>query len=471
MTHRISAALLVAVAFAASACAGSGPTGDGDASGPIEDPLSRLGVERNLSDGARRVDTAIDPAELDPPLPPRPKLGDLTIPCGPAVEPLLDGDSPGLTAESITIGPGNDRGGLYTAGSGRGIPDTIRALADGCNALGGINGRVIEVVERDAAVLEIDQQVRAACDADFALVGHGYLLDATTDPIRAECGLPAFPAWTTMRPAADAPTVVAVPSQPDELVLDGLVISAFAAGQAGARVAMVVPATAGGRDAAARLEAALARAGLDIGMTVYEYALDRPADWESIASTASSDGAGVVWVEGSCVSTLVPLMEAAQTVGWEPTVTGNPSLYDPMCASRYPTLVEGALIALPVHPPEDSRSVDAVDAHVRLLQAAGVEPTADALLAASAFWLWATSAAECAEPLTRGCVVAHAAGVDSWTAGGLHAATGPGDFGPSGCIVLVAAVDGVFERVTASPDGAMDCGPDENAGAIRTAAE
>jgi hypothetical protein len=164
-------------------------------------------------------------------------------------------------------------------------------------------------------------------------------------------------------------------------------------------------------------------------------------------------------------------MEAAQAVGWEPTVTGSPSIFDPACAARYPTLVEGALIALPVHPPENGRSVAAVDAHVRLLQAAGVEPTADALLAASAFWLWATSAAGCAEPLTRECVVAAAEGVDSWTAGGLHAATGPGDSASSGCFVLVAAVDGVFERVTESPDGAMDCGADQGFGALRTAGE
>lgn len=460
MTHRISAAILVAVAFATSACAGRGPADAAGASGTTDDPPALMGVERNLSDGARRVDTVIDPAELNPPLPPRPKIGDLTIPCGPAVERLLEGHTPGLTDHSIAIGTGNDRGGLYTAGSGRGIPDTIRVLADRCNALGGINGRVIEVVERDAAVSEIESQVRSSCQEDFALVGHGYLLDTTADPIRAECGLPSFPAWTTMRPAADAPTVVAVPSQPGQIVLDGLVIAAFAAGSAGAQAAVVVPATAGGRDAAARLETALVRAGLDIELTAYEYPLDRPADWKSISNAASEAGVGVLWVEGSCGSTLVPLMEAAQSVGWEPTVTGSPTLYDTPCASEYPELVEGTLVALPIHPAEDRSSVEAVDAHVQLLHSAGIEPTADALLAASAFWLWATSTADCAEPLTRECVVANAASVDRWTAGGLHAATGPGDAAASGCIVLVTAVAGVFERLTVGAEGTMNCGPD-----------
>ena len=385
----------------------------------------------------------------------------MTIPCGPASEALWDGTGmPGLTDEAITIGTGNDRGGLYTSGFGRSIPDTVRVLADRCNALGGINGRVVEVTEHDAAVVELADRVASACETEFALVGHGYLLDTLSDPARVECGLPAFPAWTTARPAPDSLTFTALPSQPVRVSLDGLALAVFAAGELGRTVGMVVPATDGGRDAAARLDAALIRSELEVQLLVWEYAVAREADWGAIVDEASSAGVGVLWVEGSCESTLVPLMDAARTGGWQPAVVGGVGLYDPYCASVDSELVDGVLVSMALHPIEDRESVGAVDEHVQLLRAAGVAPTGDALLAASAFWLWATATSECAEPLTRECVVATAGGIETWTAGGLHPATDPAAGLGSGCIVIVSISDGAFERVAPTRSGIMECSPD-----------
>lgn len=460
MKARVRDAALVAVALLASSCAGGGPDDEIDRSAPADEVPALMGVERNLTDGARRVDTTIEPGELEPPLPPLPTIGELTIPCGPAADPPSAEGAPGVTAESITIGTGNDRGGLYTSGSGRGIPDTIRILADRCNSLGGINGRLIEVVEHDAAVVEVEDQTARACESDFALVGQGYLLDTLAEGVRVECGLPSFPAWTSMRPSEDSRVVVAVPTQADHVILDGLAVVVFAAGEAGARVGVVVPATPGGRDSAARLQTAVARSGMGIEPVVLEYPVDRAANWDAIVSWAAAAEIGAFWVEGSCESSLVPLMTALEAQGMTPPVTGGPGLYDPYCAAANASALDGVLVALNVHPAEDRAAIDAVDAHVQLLRAAGVDPTADALRAASAFWLWASATSGCSEPLTRECVVVAAGLVDGWTAGGLHPATDPGAWTDSGCFALLAVVDGGFERISDHDPGELDCEPE-----------
>jgi hypothetical protein len=141
-------------------------------------------------------------------------------------------------------------------------------------------------------------------------------------------------------------------------------------------------------------------------------------------------------------------------------VVGGSNLYDPYCSSTHPGLVEGTILTMGLFPAEDREAVVAVDEHVQLLRAAGIDPTADVLRAASAFWLWASAVADCAEPLTRDCVVANAEAVDEWTAGGLHLATDPGSWADSGCFIMVSVVDGAYERVMRTSPGEMNCDPD-----------
>ncbi len=68
------------------------------------------------------------------------------------------------------------------------------------------------------------------------------------------------------------------------------------------------------------VQAAIAGSDLDLEVSVYEYPIDRRADWDAIVASAMSVGIGVLWVEGSCESTLVPLLEAADARAWRPMV-------------------------------------------------------------------------------------------------------------------------------------------------------
>ena len=69
------------------------------------------------------------PPPTDPPEVPRPLIGDLEIPCGLVEEAGLAG-VPGVGPEAITIGTGNDRGGLATFDAGRGLSEAVAALAE-----------------------------------------------------------------------------------------------------------------------------------------------------------------------------------------------------------------------------------------------------------------------------------------------------------------------------------------------------
>ncbi len=72
--------------------------------------------------------------------------------------------------------------------------DAAKVFTSWCNANGGINGRKIVADTRDTKLLQVDQQMQASCDQDFALVGGGAAFDALGVADRLKCLLPDFPA-------------------------------------------------------------------------------------------------------------------------------------------------------------------------------------------------------------------------------------------------------------------------------------
>ncbi|WP_016694003.1 ABC transporter substrate-binding protein [Rhodococcus rhodochrous] len=138
-------------------------------------------------DGTNRADTA---AAAD--------FGDLAPVCG-------EGDAStasaqGVTADSIGVGVFSDVG--FTKNSE--FIDTAHVFTSWCNEAGGINGRELVAVTRDAKLMEPRQRMIEACREDFALVGGGAGLDALGVEQRLECMLPNFPAQTVQEKAAGA---------------------------------------------------------------------------------------------------------------------------------------------------------------------------------------------------------------------------------------------------------------------------
>ncbi len=441
-------AIATAVVLLAASC------GDDDPE-PVLDPEPEVAAPATTD--VAPPSTIVPPTPTDPPRADPPMVGDLIVPCG------RPGDAGGVGVDDdrIVIGVGNDRGGLHAPGSGRGVVEAVRALADYCNSLGGIAGRQLIVEEFDAAVIETDERMAEACAAVFSLVGHAYLRDDLGEGTRLECGLPAFPAWSP-GVGDDADLLVsAVTSTPIPVPLHGNFASLLASPLDGSRIALVGPDTAGGRAVRIRRAFALLTSGLPVELVAdIGYEVDADPDWPSVVAAARRAGTGVVYLDGSCRSGLVPFLRAAADAGWDPAVVAGVEAYDPDCIDG----AEGVsfarlLVEMPFLPADDGDVAPATAMTVEIFDDVGVPVTGDSLRAASAFWLWAVAAESCGAALDRACVVTQARSIDEWTAGGLHAATDPGTSAMEPCVVLLAVEDGTLVRRLPTEPGSYDCEP------------
>ena len=372
-----------------------------------------------------------------------------------------DGTDVGLEADRIVIGVGNDRGGLYAPWSATGVVEAIRVLADHCNALGGIAGRRIVVNEFDAAVIEVDERMREACDTVFALVGHAYLLDESGEATRSACGLPAFPAWGP-GVGDEVPGVVsALTATPLPVPVHAEVTAFVISPGDGGRVALIGPDTVGGASMRARRAFGLLTSEVpfevaaDIG-----YGVDVDPDWKGVVNAARRADAGVVRLEGSCRAALLPFLRAAADAEWDPVVIAGDAAYDPECVAQATDVSFARVIVdVPFLPLADGADAPATAAVAELFAELDVALTGDSLRAASAFWLWATAAEACGANIDRACVIEQATAIDEWTAGGLHAATDPGTSDIEPCRVLLGIEDGAFVRRLPEEPGETECDP------------
>lgn len=123
-------------------------------------------------------------------------FGELGQICGPADGDVKPSDARGVTDDSIRIGVLNDAGNDLAPGLGANYPKVANAFADWCNEAGGIQGRKIEIVDRDAKLFNAASEVEDACKSDFMLVGGGAALDEKIVEPREKCKLGAIPTLT-----------------------------------------------------------------------------------------------------------------------------------------------------------------------------------------------------------------------------------------------------------------------------------
>ena len=427
----------VALALFASACS--------DEPEPTREVFADVAEEDNTTS------TLIPPVPTDPPETLLPMLGEMEVPCGltddpkPAVDGVI-----GVDEMTILIGTGNDRGGLHTAGSGRGIPDAVEVMAGYCNSLGGLAGRNVVVLEYDAAAVEAADRASEQCGEVASVVGYGYLDEADARAVREACGLPSFPAWVGGLVAGEP------------FSLHGHLLAFFLEPAAG-MVALVGPATPTGEERRARRRSALETSvsGFAIAAEI-GYSIANDPGWDLVAAEALDAGAGLVHIDGSCRASVVPFLRSAASLDWSPVLLAVPSAYDPECvaeAAQEGLGIHRLTVELPFLPLEDG-AVDApvTAAYADMFDELAAPVTGDALLAASAFWRWAFAVGECAGSLSRTCLNGVAALTDGWTAGGLHR---PYDFDgrTDPCLVVMGVVDGFFVRQLPETPGSYDCEP------------
>jgi hypothetical protein len=378
-------------------------------------------------------------------------------------------DEPGITDEQIHIGSVTDKGADARPGLTQEMYDSAVAFAEWCNENGGINGRELVVDDLDARLTEYPQRIETACQEDFALVGGGAVFDNADNGARVECGLINIAGYAVTPDARAAdlqvqPLPNPVYQYPHQQYLRMQELYPEVDKYAVLWVDIPGPATVH-----QQLVETLETVGYDV---VYDraYAAMNEQGWPTFIQEMQDEGVEAVEIIGE-PDYFVSLLSAMQTADWYPEfITTAPNMYDQRVEEEAAPAANAPVYMRNAFPTFDmTDEVDAVADYQELMETYNPDGRFPALLGAqslSAWLLFAKSAVECGENLTRQCVLDTAFATTDWTAGGLHAPTTPGNLQTPVCAQLMTLTTEGFaydEEATDPTDGIYNCDP-ENIG-------
>lgn len=392
-----------------------------------------------------------------------PTFGDGPLPCGPAPAGQANaGGEKGVTADSITIGTGDDRGFVQTPGLNKEMTEAVQDLVKLCNAAGGINGRTIKLKTYDAAILQIQQVWTKACgDNLFFMVGEGMALDSNQEEIRLGCKLPAVPGYSVSAAFANAPLMYQpVPNPANVLVGEGALQVAKLEPAAIAKSATLAGNFSATQETRDKVVAGYPKLGYTfLPKTNFEYPIAGVPDWTPYIKQLKASGATFVYWSGEC-SNLLKAMQAAKLNNFKAVWQTETNHYEAKCAaSNTDGAMDGLYIRMAFVPFEERASSKAVGDYLDMVQKNGQKPTQLGMQATSAFLLWATATQQCGAALTRQCVLDKLAAINTWTGNGMHAQTDPGKNGPPKCGMLMQLQGTKYVRVSPTTPGGYDCDP------------
>ncbi|MDW8803424.1 ABC transporter substrate-binding protein [Streptomyces scabiei] len=386
-------------------------------------------------------------------------FGTLKDVCGPGTA-RSSSTVQGVTDDTIQVGVLSDIG--FTKRSE--FVDAATVFTSWCNDAGGINGRDLVPVTRDARLTEVRRRVLEACKADFALVGGGSALDSLGVQDRLKCLLPNFPSQSSqigaigsdLQALASGPTAgyfqyagyyswLLKEKYPDSAQKVGII-----AGDSPVTKVM-----------AAQFEEAVDGLGGKVSFSDL-YPAPGVSDWTPYAQSIKKSGVrGLVFL-GDFAS-LAKLEQALTGIGYSPNwIDANSNAYGP----AFPQLAGTALDKqhnyaelFATAPLESAADTPAVRQLTGLFEkyAPGRQVTYPALRAISAWLLFATAARDCAE-ITRKCVYENAMKNTDFTAGGLQAPFDLTSKEPPTCYSIVEATAGGWQAADFKPDqGAYRC--------------
>jgi Periplasmic binding protein len=394
-------------------------------------------------------------------------FGDLGVICSPAPEgvELTDSDT-GVTADSIQVSTVSDPGFPGRPGLNQELFDTAEAFTTWCNEKGGINGRQIELKERDAILTQFQQRVIEACDeGDFMMVGGGAVFDDTGQVERLACGLPTVAGYVVTAAAAEADlTEQPIPNPANSLPSGDLVYLEEQFPESVEHVAVLTGDLQTTITVAERYKEGVGSLGWEV---VYDdqYPANGVASWRPYVESMKSAGAtGLIWV-GEPVN-LGKFMVEAQAVGLElDWVRTDANHYDPKLLDEAGDAADGVYVRS-VFAPFLGGSAEAGSASEQYTQLIDQydEGGVQAYLGVqglSGWLLFATAARDCGADLTRDCVFEKINAITEWTGGGLHAPVDQTSGAGPDCFNLYTVVDGEFTLAEISPNnGIYNCNAD-----------
>ena len=390
------------------------------------------------------------------------KFGDLDSPCG-------EGDASaasaqGVTADSITIGYGDDAGYAAAPGLNHQQSDAIEAMIKWCNDQGGINGRTVEGKYYDAKILDVNNVMLAACSQVFMLVGEGWSLDSGQEEVRVGCGLGAVPVWAVSPEFAHGPFAIQpVPNPTDYTPVQNAAAISKAFPDKIKKTAVMFanyPATIDTKD---KVLASYPAFGFEFLPCEQSYNIAGEDDWKPFVQSLKDCGAEVVYFTGSPNPNFQNFLTAAVQLNYKPIYMTDANFYDEGFAewnAQNNGAANDVYIREAFPPLSEADSNPAIKAYTDIVSGNGGDLNQLGEQAASAFLLWASGVKACGDTVNRDCVLGEIAKIKDWTAGGLHAPTDPASNLPSECGVTLKLQGGEFVRFDPTGAGDFDCNPD-----------
>jgi hypothetical protein len=399
-------------------------------------------------------------------------FGDLPSPCGEG-DYAIEASEAGRGADKLYIGVPNDRSTSIRSGLNRELWDTSTAFASWCNEQGGVGGLPIELVDLDAKLFEVPAVMTVACRDVFMMVGGGQVQDNMQFSGQAEsdfhgCHMADIPAYAiSPEKAGSNGHVEPLPNPAVAASTIGLQALQEVYPDKAESIAEVwgdLPAMHSARNRhLAEME--------DLGITVagsFSYPVTGMTDWTPLAQQVIDSGATAITFTGEPTN-LGALMAKLREQGWDGVPVLEANLYDRVYPdSAGAANAGGSFIRTSFHPFEEADRWPAVQQYNEIVEQYVADPKQGALLGMQSFSAWllfATAANDCADAhdgvLSRDCVLEAADAIEGWTAGGLHAPSGPGRDGggrPHCEMVLDVAEDGSFVRLFPELDSAQDDG-------------
>jgi Periplasmic binding protein len=386
-----------------------------------------------------------------------------------------DGDASGatdvgVTDDTIQIGTITDKGFTSRPGLNQEMYDAAVAFAGWCNSLGGINGREVVVEDRDAAMLSFNTEIVEACEADFALVGGGAVLDDSDNGGREACGLPNFPGYVVSAGARDGGLQVqALPNPVGNINIGPYRIIADTDPEVIDRMGIITASFGSVIDVRDDTVAAAEELGYEV---VYSGGYDSlgESNWRPFAEAIRDADVQVFDFVGE-PTYLGQLLLALDEIDYHPRyIVLNANFYDTLFLETSGAIAENTFVRLQFTPLELADENAATADYLALMEEFNPDGKV-ALLgmqAMSSLLLWAQSAAACGNELTRECLLDEAGSVTEWTGGGLHALQNPAEQRPGNCFLSMEMTPEAFvvsDELTAANDGIFNC-DDANVAAL-----
>ncbi len=397
-------------------------------------------------------------------------FGTIESPCGPG--DASGATDVGVTDDSITVYTYDDHEFGLAPGVNKGAGQAMDAFAQWCNAQGGINGRELKVEWKNTRGTAFKTQaVEPGCQNALALVGGINVFDETGAQAQVDCGLVNVPAAAVSPEQTGADLTFQPLPNPANTYLVGpaqWVQETFPeAAQNAAALALQTAVT----------DIQIKRQVAAYGSVGFNWIINDRVSLQDLAGLnqvlqMKNSGAEYMTYSGA-LELALPLFKTMRDQAYKPQVLElEANYYNLSYPPRAEGTMEDAYVRITVWPFEEA---DENPATAEFLEAMEVIPANDRVVellgvqAFSAGLLFATAAKALGSNVTRAGLAEQLSQIHSWTGGGLHGQSDPGNNVGAPCFIMMQLKGEQYQRAypTQQANSAVyesgngfDCNPD-----------